>query len=71
MKYQVRPRVSTELDSRLWQRELEALLNVEVTVILTVERAEVPVANLVVPDSVPVKQVIDAGHSLNVTILEI
>lgn len=71
MKYQVRPRVSTELDSRLWQQELEALLNCEVVMDFTVERAEVPIADLEVPDDIPVKDVVAAGQSLKLTILEV
>lgn len=72
MIYHVRPRVSTTLDSRLWKQALRDKLGHDVTITFTTERAEVPVGIFEIPDGTEVTtmDVVKAGHSLNLTILE-
>lgn len=71
MRFQIRPRVTTELDSRLWEAALRDLLQVDLQLTFTLERAEVPVADLEISSDITVKAVVDAGRTLNLTILEI
>lgn len=71
MKYQIRPRVSTSLDSRLWVSTLETALNTTIGYSVTNERPDVPIVTVEIDDSIPLKDVVVAADAHNLTVLEL